>query len=113
MYTIEVHYTTGNSFGSHEETDQVGYAWNDIELAKKALQDIKEHYQFYHGNECTNKPAKNKSWCIDCEWPAYRLKVLGNDNKYHIISAYWIGYFESLISANVTSEDEDDMEYIP
>ena len=47
MYTIEVNYKTGNSFCSHEETEEIGLVFKDTEQAKKALKALKEHYEFY------------------------------------------------------------------
>lgn len=59
-YTIEITYETGNSFGSREEVDTIGAAWKDLEKAKKALQDIKEHYQYYSSVHGYSSKRKDK-----------------------------------------------------
>jgi len=70
MYTIEVRYETGNSFGRHEETDTIGLQWEDkalegyaerakqlenkIEAMAKALKRIEKWYGEF--------PSTGKFW---------------------------------------------------
>ncbi len=50
-YKIEYSYSTGDSFGSRDEVDILEYNWDTLELAKEALQRIKEHYVWYESLE--------------------------------------------------------------
>jgi hypothetical protein len=45
IFGIEYQYRTGNSFGSHRETEILELTFNSIEVAKANLNRIKEHYQ--------------------------------------------------------------------
>ena len=46
MFTIEIYYTTGDSFNTYTEVEKIGAAFPTLELAKKALKSIEEHYRF-------------------------------------------------------------------
>ena len=52
MFTIEIYYTTGDSFNTYTEVEKIGAAFPTLELAKKALKSIEEHYTFL--NEVEN-----------------------------------------------------------
>ena len=45
MFKIEVSYKTGNSFNSYETSELLDFNWNNIDVAKKNLQFIKEHHE--------------------------------------------------------------------
>ena len=45
MFKIEVNYKTGNSFNSHETSEVIDFNWNNIDIVKKNLKFIKEHYE--------------------------------------------------------------------
>lgn len=47
MYKIVINYSTGNSYGSQDETQEIELKWDDINVAKDNLQRIKEHYEQY------------------------------------------------------------------
>lgn len=40
MYTIEIDYITGDSFGSRDETDTIGAIFENIDQAKIALFEV-------------------------------------------------------------------------
>lgn len=114
IHEIEIKYKTGNSFGSHEETCTVGAVWFDLPSAKKALQDIREHYgmcEAYHDNDFKYENYHKDSW-FDVEYPKDRLVLTLSDGTTQIVSAFWMGYFETLVSAKIISEDMD-TEFIP
>lgn len=95
MWTIEINYKTGDSFGSREETDQVGHAWYKLDKAKESLQMMKEHH---------NKPAGyDELFC----------PIVTDDGMPCTIHAFWHGYFETLISAKIVHLDgqSDDMSF--
>jgi hypothetical protein len=46
MFTIEIYYTTGDSFNTYSEVEKIGAAFPTLELAQKALKSIEEHYSF-------------------------------------------------------------------
>ena len=125
MYTIKINYSTGNSFGIHNESETVGYVWKDIDDVKATLQNIKEHnesykelnqssYQRSKTHDEVNKEVITKGFYIkptekyhDASSWQYRVKVV---DKYSIedkhIDAFWVGYFENIQSAEIVLHDE-------
>jgi len=129
QYTIEVHYSTGDSFNTHEEIHDVGLVWNDKQLAIKALSHIKEQHQLYKQLDSTYGKKErealinsilSKEWVQnidnfvdkkDC-W-TYCLSSLMDDGSYRTIRTNWLGYFEHLMSAKIKRLNSDEEEYIP
>lgn len=113
MYTIEIEYSTGDSFSSHDETDYVGYVWEDIDKAKEALKYIKEHYAYVEGTKYSFRgyklPEPKPKWFIgsedDFENKYYLMLPSNTDGEYIRVRAFWVGYFESLQAASVVTED--------
>ena len=108
-YTIEIQYTTGDSFSSSEETGKVGYCWIKLEQAKKALDDIEAHYKCYQDTEGYHR--KNKDCWKKAAWSTktdnWKFTVLVEDddgNRTVKLDAFWVGYFETLNEASVVSE---------
>ncbi len=62
MYTIVATYITGDSFGSEEVTHEIPLIWEDINLAKQAMEELHEHYLAYE-NGLDIKDVKDKPWC--------------------------------------------------
>ena len=121
MYTIQIDYHTGDSFGSSEEVGEVGCVWKSKELARKALANIKEHYELYEeaNNNHWTKPArkhaeiekevKTKSWYVDKYWQ-HSLLVEKDDGTMQQISSFWTGYFERLHKAEIIKLVEENSE---
>ena len=113
MYNIKITYITGDSFGSCETEDLVGCSWNNLDLAKKALKDIREHHKFFSGYSYERKSRdeiKDKSWFArekDSYMAEYTLKLQDDSGEFQTISAFWMGYFESLIEAEIIEDDPD------
>lgn len=127
MFSIKVHYTTGDSFGSEERTELVGYSWPSLDEAKKALSYIKEHYQAYIESSDWNKPRpytvdhlKDKPWFFsgDDEQHPIRdawmslLKIPDGEGGMQVIGAFWCGYFECMHSARIVLDLESDPEAV-
>lgn len=121
-YTIRIDYTTGDSFGCSEETDDVGCVWENKELARKSLADIKEHYQYYkekndywnaYGKRKTEKELlkeiKDKSWYSKDYWE-HCILLDKDDNTQQLVSCFWTGYFERLNVAEVVTLEEENSE---
>ncbi len=122
MYTININYETGNSYGTHTEEDQISLVWKDKEKAQAALLYIKEHYNYYKSlksygltPEERNKikeAAKTKTWYISVE-PEFVLNLELDDGTYKQINAFWCGYFEKPNYAEVIlCNDEEDKDKI-
>ena len=117
MYTIQIYYTTGNSFGSKEETDDIGYSFETKEEARIVLSYIKEHYKMYkelnewqpytqRNNKAITREAilnryKDKIWFYS-QYPDQAIKYLDRN-----ISCFWTGYFETLHTATIILENKD------
>jgi hypothetical protein len=115
-YTIEIHYRTGNSFGSSDEKDTIGCVWQDKEQAQLALSYIKEHYECYKQvngwnpkttEKDMNKLVSKKPWVTEeLDYWQYGLMLpCGEDTQR--VSAFWCGYFETLYSARIISTEDD------
>jgi hypothetical protein len=81
MWTIKIVYETGDSSGRYLETTFIGYAWHDLEQAKKSLTRIKEHYENCKGD--------------------YFVPICTDKGGERDISAFWIGDFERLLEASI------------
>tara|TARA_R110000851_G_scaffold183058_1_gene332157 strand:- start:1175 stop:1693 length:519 start_codon:yes stop_codon:yes gene_type:complete len=140
MYTIEVDYTTGGSFSSERQTEEIGLVFSTKELARKALLVIKEHNTLYKEADSyhfrktrtdaeINEEGNNSQWCLDaCRVyrEQYKTKVTSHDRWRYYVAVevspkeyrslnvcMWTGYFEKLHSAKVISigDDEDYLEF--
>jgi hypothetical protein len=110
MYQIEYDYKTGNSFGSHDETDILEITWINLAIAKRALARIKEHYLWYDGrNSSYGEDIPKPSW-HDIEYD-FCLKIPLDNGKEVQISAPWCGYFETLYGAKIIKAIDDDMSF--
>lgn len=124
MYTIQVTYTTGNSFGSHSETDRIGQSWDNIELAQQALQHIKEHYDFYTGRNSYRRTttdqldaeAEKNEWFTqgayysdsDSHMKQYSCAAEMDDGSWmQLPTTMWCGYFETLNDARIVMEEDE------
>ncbi len=103
MFTIEVDYTTGNSFNSERQIEEIGLCFTTRRLAREALQVIKEHlalvqekeevssWSGYKGRSYSEISAQglSKNWCkqgIICHNKEYgtNLKGSGCDWEYYV-----------------------------
>lgn len=135
MYTIELHYTTGNSFGSHKKTNTIGLLWENKGLAKKALATLKEQYKLYseqeksyrynRSNDQIYKEVQSKEWYIkalenekkgykpDTHYWWYDCCVEMDDGKWrNLPTSMYCGYFETLHSAQIKLIGEEDEDYV-
>lgn len=108
QFTIQITYQTGNSFGTEEQTEDVGPTW-DLPDAKQALKDIVAHNeatQAVNGSwsKVKEEDYKNESWYIKEFW-VYALLAGGKH-----VHAFWHGYFETLLEARVVPVEELDDE---
>jgi len=93
VYEIEIDYTTGCSFSSERIIGEpIGIVTTDIIKAKENLKRIKEHYVNH---------ADSPDFDIK-----YTLKLLTDDGE-RTITPFWIGYFETLHGAKITTDDEE------
>lgn len=116
-YSINIHYTTGNSLHSERTTEEVGMNWQNIDQAKKALSYIAEHYKAFKDsdgsgwyrrpNEFDMDAVREKPWYhgpIDNSFPDAWLSnvvVEKDDGSKFAIDVFWIGHFETLHMAEV------------
>lgn len=124
-YQIEYDYQTGDSFHTSEETRVLEYEWEDIEMAKEALQRIKEHYKWYHYKD--KMEGRFPKRFIDEEdiaekpkWHNVNSKGLGSDHYYCLLNIRmdngvdvqfwppWCGYFEQLYGARIINKKEEE-----
>lgn len=110
-YTIEIHYSTGDSFNSYDCVDQIAVTWKSYELAKGALRRLGEHYEWYI--------MDGKTWIFDeIKIPKFShdrhgFNVVLDNGEEFWIGAFWCGVFESLRSARVVELTDKDAVYTP
>lgn len=110
-YSIEVHYTTGDTENCYDVLNTIDIQWSSKEEAVAALQCLKEHWVFYMKQDnCYTKEhetivenAKQKEW-FDPISPAYSFLVKVGDVTVPLRTP-WNGYFETLHNARVVAVD--------
>lgn len=121
-YCIEIYYNTGNSFGSHEDRDIIPLSWENIDIAKENLNRIKEHNEFVNElNDSTYKidntrsrseiidSISNRDWAVltnEYESEIY-IMLMKDSGEFTKVHCFWVGYFESIISAKIIINDKD------
>jgi hypothetical protein len=118
-YKIKITYDTGDSFKTERDLEQyVEGEWESLEVATENLNRIKEHYEYYeaakryHFNSAQRRKAAdiidnapNQKWYAgDVQDYVYSLKLLTDDNTEYVQHAFWCGYFESLVGAEIEQE---------
>ena len=103
-YLIKIDYHTGGSITDEDIITYLENEWSDINVAEDNLKRIEEHYKYYqYLNRPTsyNKAPKPECWSgEDDEHDCGIDLLLDNGNIWHI-RPFWIGYFESLHSAEI------------
>ena len=126
-YRIQYNYDTGDSFKN--EPDNLGtleMVWENLDVAKKNLQWIKEHYSQYKelnsysylkekSKQEILESNKGKDWFVKGSNSNYYdsencIILYSDDGKPWQFWAPWCGYFESLNYAEIIiPEEENDM----
>lgn len=77
-YKIRINYKTGNSFGSHNESDLLEIDWDNFDIAKENLQAIKDHYtKVYREIETSYSARKdNQEICKQYQNEWWFVKIL-------------------------------------
>ena len=121
MYSIEVSYQTGDSFGSQDTSDVLELTWDNLEVAKRNLKAIKEHdelysklngYDFGKNRDQLLEEASKKPWFVQDDKSHFHgsLRLEADNGNYMQLHAMWCGYFESLHGAKIIV-DNSDMEF--
>ena len=116
MFKILITYDTGNSFGTEEGLESyLDGEWKILETATENLNRIREHYEYYkavknyHFSKREKDEAKKiielapkQRWYADnVEELIYSLKLVTDVGVEYQCSAFWCGYFEHLVSAEI------------
>jgi len=119
-YRIRYSYSTGNSFGVHDEESVLELTWENKNAARRALADIKEHYEYYRAlhqtyprltkkeREVIEIAARSKSWFIDGYLSEYSLIIKSDSGRDFQFSAPWCGFFERLYECQIIDDDPRD-----
>lgn len=119
-YKILINYQSGNSFRCDVYEDYLELEWDNLEVAKRNLAFIKEHWEMYSelNSYRMGKPTKeetfenysNKQWFVDNGDPHYSeycmLLEADNGNKMQQRN-FWCGYFEDLHGAEIITDNSD------
>lgn len=119
MFKIKITYETGDSFHNETREEYLQYEWERLDIVRLALQRIDEHYRWYKDK---NKVYKLSPY-DEVERPEWHKKVMlpeglrDEESHYLIIlelddrtevqfSPFWIGYFESLLKAEIVLDEK-------
>ncbi len=122
-YSIQITYDTGDTF--HNEyglTRNLDLQWDDLEKAKQAVKDIESHYKNHihlkYNYDVSKKEQKkirenlsNHPWYKkpnSCGYWELAIMLENDEGERVYESAFWTGYFESLVGAEIV-ENKDDL----
>lgn len=112
-YTIRIDYLTGDSFGSYDTSEEIGYSFYTKEEAEDFLKVIEHHLQLCRILDKCKTPEQRKAVCETYSYypwffdnstfgPDYQIKYHNKETgQDDLIRTFWIGYFEHLYSATV------------
>lgn len=119
---INIFYQTGDSFHTREESVNLSLEWQDHAIVEENLQRIKEHYKFSewiseaerraysnkekHSAKCRRGQFEKERWFRKfSEWDdgTGSLILLTDEGKDFVQQAFWVGFFERLLSAEIKS----------
>ena len=118
-YKILITYNTGDGFHTKEGVRQVlEMGWKNYDVAYANIKRIEEHYKWYQAtsNASYNKKSakdhkwlyEGKDWYNNNKLPSpcreYSIVLYTDDNKPWKIWPFWVGYFESLVSAELIQD---------
>lgn len=114
MYSIELTYTTGNTFGSDEVQRILDYEWDTEEKAINEMNKIRDHWIYNKKLSSTHKQDEKKllkTKAFMKEWfkpgeSDYILILKDNDGNNIELYANWLGYFETLHSTKVINTNQ-------
>lgn len=113
-YKIEFIYDTGDSFSeSPGQKGEFDYEFDSLDSAKETLRRMKEHYLWRLSEECTYEesrpaPVWYKPKPKTSGFHFYYFNIIGNDEEEIWLSAMeYLGYFESLVSAEIICTSND------
>lgn len=114
-YKINVHYQTGNSFGTSEIREFLDYEWENLDIAKECLRRIKDHYAWYESVENprrdkVEKPTWHNIKDDDMGFTHCMINLPLDNGKEVQFWCMWCGYFEQLFGAEIIP-DETDMKF--
>lgn len=124
-YTLRIDYSTGNSFGSEDVITDLEITWDDLDIIKQNLRNIKEHYYMIEELENFMNRKKydeilaqyrNKDWFVDendVYMNQYYIYLKADNGNKIRISTFWIGHFEKLHSIEIilSEKEENDMKF--
>jgi hypothetical protein len=115
-YYIDIHYVTGDSFNTHDTSEELAIRWDNKDLAIEALERIKlrdkwgmEKSRIWGGGKEMEKhmEALTKLPGYDPQWggeSGLTFKLDDGTEQFHV--AFWEGYFERFKWAEILSTDE-------
>lgn len=108
-YNIVISYSTGDSNGSHDDTQFMDGEWENKEIIKENLERIKEHYKWYEYTHIRfgKEPVEEPNWHKGL--PEYSVLFKTDQGVEYMQSAYWCGYFETLYGAKAVPVKEEEI----
>ncbi|HNC58787.1 MAG TPA: hypothetical protein PLP33_25410 [Leptospiraceae bacterium] len=99
MFTICVKYSEGDSGGTRKDERNIEYVWTNLEILVENLERIVGHYEWYMSVDGVGwkEPRERPPYVSEKYDSSLYLKM--DDGAEQLYSAFWCGYFETLISA--------------
>jgi hypothetical protein len=111
---IYYNYNTGDSFYEENNIEEVLEGeYTNLDIAKANIKRIEAHYKYYREiNGYNNKSDteirgryKREDWYV--EGYDFNIKLQANNGEFYQIHAPWCGYFESLNSVEIKSNNDN------
>lgn len=111
-YTIELTYTTGDSFNIYKHVELLDNEGSSKEACIENLKRIKEHYLWKKSVESQNETnlPKPKWLNVNKEHELYCINLITSANEYQM-SCQWCDSFSDLLSGRVVCLEDDDMQF--
>ena len=110
LYKIQYKYQTGDSNRTYDSEGVLEMEWKNLDNAKRALQRIKEHYEWYRYENrhswSKEKEVSRPEWHTKEKYD-FTVKVMLDNGKEVMFSAPWCGYFERLHNAEIVADDPE------
>lgn len=115
-YIIEISYRTGNTFGSEDIIEGLGYSWDNLDIVKENLKRIKLHHEWYINKSVhyasTNRRKIRKPKFVLKKWNTGIILLNDDGIEMDAIHTFWCGYFETLYYAEIKVSKDPELIYV-
>ncbi len=109
MYNIKIEYITGDSFHTEQLMETIEMEWKHLDRAKECLKRIQNHYEFYKKYDSIYHIPKDAIVPVGVVMSDKTacLELIADDGEPFRYGCFWVGYFETLLSATIVMSFKD------